>query len=145
LHPQENVNRTTASATYVYPFDNKSYLASTLLWGQNKIADQAASNSVLLEATWKLNRLALYARYEWVQKSVEELALDPAIYGKEDLEFPVNAITAGLGYDLFSVGHLTVAGGGQVSLYKTDRTLSRLYGTAPLSGEILLHIYPGRM
>ncbi|HZK65443.1 MAG TPA: hypothetical protein VFC34_14965 [Puia sp.] len=145
LHPQENVNRTTASATYVYSFDNKSYLASTLLWGQNKIADQTASNSVLLEATWKLNRLALYARYEWVQKSVEELALDPAIYGKEDVEFPVNAITAGLGYDLFSVGHITVAGGGQLSLYKTDQTLSRLYGNTPLSGEIFLHIYPGRM
>ncbi|MDP4130286.1 MAG: hypothetical protein Q8918_10530 [Bacteroidota bacterium] len=145
LSPGENINRTTASATYVNPLTSKSYMASTVVWGQNKISGQSLSNSVLLEATWKLDRLALYARYEWVQKSVEELALDPAIYGKEDLLFPANAFTAGLGYDLFSVKHIIVAGGGQLSLYKTDATLGRLYGNAPLSAEVFLHIYPGRM
>jgi hypothetical protein len=145
LHPNENVNRTTASASYVYSFNNKSYIASTALWGQNKIPGTDPSNSALLEAMLKLNRLALYIRYEWVQKSVEELALDPVIYGKSDVLFPVNAVTLGLGYDLFSIGHLIVAGGGQLSLYKTDHILSNLYGETPLSGQLYLHIYPKRM
>jgi len=52
-------------------------------------------NAALLEASLRLKKLALYTRYEWVQKSVEELNLDENIYGKETV-FPVNAITLGL-------------------------------------------------
>jgi hypothetical protein len=145
LHPGEDINRTTASAMYACSFNDKSYIAATALWGQNKIKDQQASNAALLEATAKLNRLALYTRYEWVQKSVEELALNPAVYGKEDVLFPVNALTLGLSYDLWSVGHLKIAGGGQWSLYHSDHTLSGLYGNMPFAGQLFLHIYPVRM
>ncbi|HEY4155209.1 MAG TPA: hypothetical protein VGM24_07270 [Puia sp.] len=145
LQPGENINRTTASATWVSRFNDKSHIASTALWGQNKIAGQPSSNAALLEATVKLNRLVLYTRYEWVQKSVEELALDPVIYGNAEWLFPVNAVSLGLGYDLFRIGHLIVAGGGQLSLYKTSDALNSLYGATPLSGQIYLHIYPGRM
>ncbi|MFI5124563.1 MAG: hypothetical protein ACHQDF_04500 [Chitinophagales bacterium] len=145
LHPGENINRTTASATFVYPFNGRIYIASTALWGQNKISGENSSNSALLEATLKANRLVLYTRYEWVQKSVEELVLNPLIYGDHENLFPVNAISLGIGYDLFSIGNLIIAGGGQIALYKTDRTLSSLYGNGPLSGQLYLHIYPGRM
>ncbi len=145
LIPAENVNRTTASATFVYPFNERSYISSTVLWGQNKIKQGSPSNAVLLESTWKKNRLALYFRYEWVQKSVEELALDPLIFGKSDVLFPVNELTMGIGYDLFSVDRLTIAGGGQFSIYKTNQTLSNLYGETPVAAELYLHVYPGRM
>ena len=145
LHLNEDVNRTTASATFVYPFSSRVYIASTALWGQNKISGENASNSALLEATFKSNRLVLYTRYEWVQKSVEELDLNPSIYGAPENLFPVNAFSLGAGYDLFSVGNLIIAGGGQLSVYKTDRMLHALYGNMPLSGQLYLHIYPGRM
>lgn len=145
LHLGEDINRTTASATFVYPFSSRIYIASTALWGQNKITGEQNSNAALLEATLKSNRLVLYTRYEWVQKSVEELALNPLIYGDPKNLFPINAFSLGVGYDLFSIGNLIIAGGGQFSIYKTDRTLSTLYGNAPLSGQVYLHIYPGRM
>jgi hypothetical protein len=145
LHSDEDVNRTTASATFVYPFSSRIYFASTALWGQNKISGENASNSALLEATLKSNRLVLFTRYEWVQKSVEELALNPLIYGAPESLFPINAISLGAGYDLFSIGTLIIAGGVQLSAYKTDRTLSALYGNTPISGQVYLHIYPGRM
>jgi hypothetical protein len=145
LHPGEDVNRTTASATFVYPFSFRKYIAATALWGQNKISGENASNSTLLEATFKSDRLVLYTRYEWVQKSVEELDLNPLIYGDHEHLFPVQAVSLGAGYDLFSIGNLIIAGGGQLSLYKTNHTLSALYGNTPLSGQVYLHIYPGRM
>ncbi|HVY76529.1 MAG TPA: hypothetical protein VG890_16985 [Puia sp.] len=145
LHPDENIHRTTASATGVYPLQGKSYFATTLLWGENKIPGTTASNTALLEFTWKQNRLALYGRYEWVQKSVEELNLDPLIYGDEDELFPVNAVSLGFNYDLFSIKNLVFAGGAQLAGYKSSQILNERYGSFPLSAEVFLHIYPGRM
>ncbi|HEY4286678.1 MAG TPA: hypothetical protein VGN00_06220 [Puia sp.] len=147
LRPDENVNRNTASATYTTPLGpemSRSWVAVTGLWGQNKSAGQLPSNSALLEATFKLNKWAFYGRGEWVQKSVEELNL-PAEYGAGGRLFQVGTATIGAAYDLFSFAHLTVAGGGQFSLYKSQPRLRSLYGNIPLAGEVYLHIYPGRM
>jgi hypothetical protein len=144
LHPAEDVNRTTASATFVQTTGRSSNISATALWGQNKVFDQKPSNAALLEATWKMTKLALYMRYEWVQKSVEELHLESS-YGETDTLFPINVITLGGSYDLFSIAHIVVAGGAQMSLYKSPGTLKSLYGNTPLAGEIYLHFYPGRM
>jgi hypothetical protein len=144
LHPNEDLHRTTFSASCVYPLSGRSYFAATALWGQNKIRSEAASNAALLEATLKWSRTALYGRYEWVQKSVEELNLDPAIYGDPESLFPIHAVSLGLSYDLFAVGGLTVAGGGQLSLYRSPGALTGLYGSTPMSGQLFLHIYPGK-
>ena len=75
LRPDEDVHRTTASATYVQPWGSNDYFAATGLWGLNKTTGRDGSNAVLLEATLRLSRWALYTRYEWVDKSVEELNL----------------------------------------------------------------------
>jgi hypothetical protein len=80
-----------------------------------------------------------------VEKSVEELDLDPLIYGDPENLFPVNAISLGMGYDLFSIGNLNIACGGQLSFYKTGQALRTLYGNSLISGQLYLHIYPGRM
>ncbi|MBA3828318.1 MAG: hypothetical protein H0X33_05235 [Taibaiella sp.] len=145
LNPNEDINRTTASATYVHPWNANNYISATALWGQNQISGQNTSNALLLEATLKLKRLALYTRYEWVQKSVEELHLDPTIFGDTHFQFSINALTVGAGYDLFNIGMIRVAGGGQMSLYHSDEKLDQLYGTNPLAAEIYLHLYPQLM
>ncbi|MBS1606882.1 MAG: hypothetical protein JST42_29775 [Bacteroidetes bacterium] len=144
LHPDENIHRTTASATYTTSLSPSSWLAATALWGQNKLTGQAPSNAALLEATFKLDKWAFYARGEWVQKSLEELNLG-AEYGPEDDLMRIATATAGLTYDLFTCHHLTVAGGGQLSVYRSARRLQDLYGKTPLAGELYLHLYPERM
>ncbi|MGN6568827.1 MAG: hypothetical protein ACTHJ0_12785, partial [Flavipsychrobacter sp.] len=144
LRPDENVYRNTASATYVYPFSSEKYIAATALWGQNKTAGEDASNSALVEATLKLKRLDIYARYEWVAKSGEELNLSSVLYDEHELH-PLNMATVGAGYDLLHVGHIITAIGAQLSIYQADQPLRSLYGSYPLGGEIYLHIYPGRM
>ena len=144
LNPNEDVTRTTASATYVHPIADGKYVAATALWGQNMIAGQSASNAALLEATLKLNKLAIYSRYEWVQKTNEELIYDPNMPTWLQ-QYNLSVVTLGAGYDLFTIAHITVAGGIQGSVNMPDAELTGLYGKMPLSGEVYLHFYPAQM
>ena len=144
LLPKEDIDRTTASATYVFPITQEKYFATTALWGQNITAGQAASNSALLEATIKLHHTALYTRYEFVQKTGEELYLNPVMYSA-DQQFNINVITAGVSYDLLHVAGVTTSIGGQLSFYHASQELDNLYGKNPISSEIYLHFYPRLM
>ena len=139
LHPDEDINRTTASAIYSLPISSGTFNA-TVLWGMNKIEDQDAANAFLVEGSWKKNKVELYSRYEWVQKSTEELALDENIYGPTSV-FPINSLTGGMSYDLFKLGQLNIAGGGQLTVYHADQRLDNLYGKNPLAFEVFLRLY----
>jgi hypothetical protein len=140
-HPGEDVNRTTASLIYSRSFSQKRLLNATVLWGLNKTAGHEGENAFLAEASYALNRLNIYGRYEWVQKSVDELNLDEAIYGHHTI-FPVNAFTAGLSYDVFQARVVRVAAGMQGSLYMADNRLDGLYGKKPMAGQVYLRFYP---
>ena len=143
LHPGEDIKRTTASAIYSVPLKDKSSLNIAAAWGLNSSEGHNA-NALLLEGEWRKNKLALHTRYEWVQKSTEELALDEAIYGHDKI-FPVNAFTAGFNYDLLRAGKMKVAGGGQFIFYHADEKLNSLYGKNPMAFEIYLRLYPAIM
>ncbi|MFT3932756.1 MAG: hypothetical protein QM726_03995 [Chitinophagaceae bacterium] len=144
LHPGEDVHRTTASAIYSKSFTDNNTFNATLLWGMNKTPGHDGENAALGEASWKKKKLALYLRYEWVQKSVEELALDESIYG-HDVLFPVNAFTIGYNYDLLQLGHAKLALGSQLSVYHAPSSLNSLYGKNPMAAEVFLRIYPARI
>ena len=144
LHPDEDVNRTTASATYSLPLLANSSLNAIAVWGMNKTKDHDGENAVLLEGSWNKNKIALYTRYEYVQKSVEELNLDAALY-KPGALFPVNAVTLGLNYDFLNIGKTKIAAGGQFTYYSADARLNDLYGENPMAFEIFLRLYPPLM
>jgi hypothetical protein len=143
LHPEEDVNRTTASAIFSKKLGGSS-INATALWGVNKTAGHDGENAALVEGEWRKEKLAVYSRYEWVQKSVEELALDENIYGHHAV-FPVNALTTGFNYDLLNIGQTPLAGGGQFTFYHADERLDQLYGKNPMAFEVYLRLYPGRM
>lgn len=144
LHANEDVNRTTASAVYALPLVKNGWLNASAVWGRNKTKSHDAENAFLLEGSWRSNKFALYGRYEYVEKSVEELVLDEALYG-HDAIFPVHALTAGAHYDLLYINKLTIAGGTQFTVYKTDKKLHELYGRYPMAFEIYLRLYPALM
>lgn len=144
LHGDENVNRTTASVIYSNRLNDKSLFNATALWGMNKSGGHDGENAALLEASWRKNKLALYMRYEYVQKSVKELDLDEQQYG-HDAVFNVNALTGGINYDILTFGKLRVAAGGQYTLYNADYRLDNLYGKNPMSYEVYIRLYPGLM
>lgn len=138
-----NVNRTTASAIYSVPLNAKSSINATAVWGRNDVEDESATNAVLLEGEWRSGRTAVYGRYDWVQKSGEELVLDEPAY--HDRIFPVNALSLGFNYDIFNIGKAKIAGGGQFNFYQTDKVLKDYYGKNPMGFEVFLRLYPARM
>jgi hypothetical protein len=144
VHADEDVHRSTASATWSSRGFGERFLNLTALWGMNKTAGHAAENGALLEGSWATPRWAVYSRYEWVQKSVEELNLDEASFG-HDILFPVHVFTIGTSRDLITFGQTKVALGAQLSAYVPDRRLQALYGQLPLSGQVYLRLYPRAM
>ena len=144
LHPGEDVNRTTVSATYSARGFGESFTNITALWGMNKTKDHDGEHAVLIEGSRNVKKLTMYGRYEWVQKSGEELNLDEVEYG-HDAIFPVHAITLGSSYDILNIGKTKLALGGQLSFYSPDERLSSLYGQNPMAGQVYLRIYPRAM
>jgi hypothetical protein len=119
-------------------------LNATAVWGMNKIKNHDGENAALLEAEWRKNKLALHGRYEWVQKGIEELALEEEVYG-HDAVFPVNALTVGFDYNLLNIGKTRLAGGSQVTFYHADNRLNTLYGKNPMALQVYLRLYPSIM
>lgn len=144
LHTDEDVARTTASATYSLPLVNDGWFNAIALWGRNKTKDHDGGNAFLFEGSWRKSRLALHGRYEYVQKSVEELSLNEAVYGHDEI-FPVNAFTLGFNYDLLDIGKTRLAGGSQFTLYDADKKLNSLYGKNPMAFQVYLRLYPALM
>jgi len=143
LHPDENVNRTTASAEYALPLKNDHSFNATAVWGMNKQKDKNGEDAALLEASYHFKKLALYGKYEYVQKSTEELNLDESFYG--DNLFNVNAYTLGANYDLLQVHKTKIAIGSHFTFYKEAQKLYSLYGKNPTAFEVYIRIYPSRM
>jgi len=143
LHGDENVNRTIVSAIYALPLGENQNLNATALWGMNKTKGHDGENAVLIEGAYRLKKFSLYSRYEWVQKSVEELNLNENIYGEH--LFGVNALSLGLNYDVLDLRKFKTAIGGQVSFYKTNALLNNLYGRNPIGAQVFIRIYPSLM
>jgi hypothetical protein len=144
LHPDEDVNRTTASATYSLPLSKNGWFNAVAVWGMNKVKEHDGENAFLLEGSWRKNKLAIHGRYEYVQKSVEELNLEEPVYGK-DAVFPVNAFTLGFNYDVLNIGKTRLAAGSQFTFYNPDNKLNSLYGKNPMAFEVYLRFYPSLM
>lgn len=142
LRPDENVNRTVASVEYALPINNNSFNA-TAIWGLNKQKKEDGSNAALLEASYHLNKLAFYGRYEYVQKSTEELNLDEGFYG--NTMFNINEYTLGINYDLLHISKTRIAIGSHFTFYNEDKKLYTLYGKNPTALEVYLRIYPSLM
>ena len=144
IHPGEDVKRTTASVTYSQKVFLNNFFNATALWGVNKKAHGEGEHAVLLEGVYTERKWSVYSRYEWVQKSAEELQLDENIFGHHSI-FPVHAFTAGANYNLFNLGKTKVALGGHFTFFNPDKELSTLYGQNPLGGQIYLRFYPSLM
>lgn len=142
LHPEEDVNRTTASAIYSMPFGGERFLNATALWGVNAVPRHTREHTALLEASMAYPKWTLYGRYEWIQKSAEELYLDDF---EDETIFWINALTLGSSYNLLYSSYLNMALGGQLSFFYADQRLDSLYGQYPVSAEVYLRIFPPRM
>lgn len=143
LHPGENVHRTTASAIYSLAMNDENRLNATALWGLNKQRDHKGENAFLLEAALRKNKSAVYTRYEFTEKSGEELVLAPLFDAHE--RFGVHTWTLGINRDLLEWGNTRIAAGGQWSIYKAPARLDGLYGRFPMAVQVYIRLYPALM
>ncbi|PQA59328.1 hypothetical protein [Siphonobacter curvatus] len=139
LHPSENVNRTTASVQHLKTLGKTSWLGTTASWGYNDAGDHHQEHSILLESNWQHATWALYGRYEWVQKSAEELVIPGnALYN-------VHALSLGYNHQVAQVGKLWLVAGVQGTVFLKDQALNNLYGSTPVSGQVYVRLTPTRL
>lgn len=146
IGPRADMERTTASVVHAVPLGKNSFLNTTAVWGNNKSVDghHPSSHSILLESALTLDKTSIYGRYEWVEKSTEELVLDENSYEHGTL-FPVNAISLGVQQKVFSRWNTNFSLGVQGRLYLAPDGLEKLYGETPVGALVYLRIYPGKM
>lgn len=144
LKPDEDVWRTTASVVHAKRFAKGRMLNSAVVWGYNRVNSHHKEHSVLAESAWNWGKNAIYGKYEFVQKTAEELNLDENSYD-HDSKFPVNALTLGVNRQLFNMGKTNVSFGTQATLYVVDNELKDLYGKTPWAFQAFIRINPGLM
>ncbi|PTR00871.1 hypothetical protein C8P68_101100 [Mucilaginibacter yixingensis] len=144
LEPDHNVIRTTASVMNVTPYTEDSYLATTLVYGQNHISNHGETlPSVLLESTLQLSKTAVYGRFEYVKKNADELDLLAMLPTNPDLN--INALTLGTNRIIFNFKNTDVRAGIQGTLNVSPTQVRSLYGTAPMAVEVYMRISPSLM
>ena len=142
--PQQNVIRSTASAIYTKMLDDDSYIATTLVYGQNRFSNNGKTlPSVLIENSLQLHKTAIYGRYEYVQKDADELDLLNSFTANPN--FSINALTLGTNRILTTVKNTNLTGGLQATLNVSPAQLTYLYGKTPVGFEVYLRITPSLM
>ncbi|MCC6866318.1 MAG: hypothetical protein IT280_09200 [Ignavibacteria bacterium] len=139
LEPGVDVTRTTASIIHAYNINSTQYINSTLAWGYNNKGHGHKEHSVLLESSMQINKLAVYGRYEFVQKDPDELSLSGF---NHDTKFNINALTLGTNYKIFQFANTSLAAGIQGSIYFPPKELELYYGKNPASAQIYIKLYP---
>ncbi len=139
--PDDNVDRFTLSAMNMQIFNEDSYLATTLVYGQNHHTENGKTQpAVLLESNLQIKKTALYGRYEFVQKDAEELDLLSQYAGNPN--FNINALTLGVNRILATIKHTDLRLGIQSTVNFSPMQLHSLYSAAPLAFEAYLRISP---
>lgn len=161
LDPTRSVHRIVASAMYVRPLGASRSWASTIVYGANKWAgDAALSNSILAETDLGVNPLnSVFARAEFVQKSAEDLAVQGVVplaaggtgaasmFGQTpQVVYDVAEVTLGYVREVASIRGGSLGLGMAGTLNVVPSTLAPVYGSrTPLGGTVFLRLRPGLM
>lgn len=164
LLPDISQHRVVASAIYGHPFRASGDLSASLVYGANKESDEDhLSNSVLLESNLNLDRRnAVFGRFERVQKSARDLALNiigsppvfvdsrppfatPAPVSGEQ-SYDVNSLVLGYVREISSFSGGTIGLGVRGAMDIIPDALRPYYGTrTPVGTTIFVRFRPSAM
>jgi len=139
LEPDEDITRTTASVLFVKKLNMDKHFSAAAIWGLNDNGIDHKENSFLIEGNYQCIKNAFYGRYEYIQKSKEELDLDN---GYPETNFNIHALTAGYNRQVVSLKNIAVIAGTQFTLYGVAKELQSLYGKTPVGFELYLQLRP---
>jgi len=134
-----DINRTTASVTHSKSMRTLNW-SHTLAWGMNhKNGHTHNEHSFLYENNLQLRTQAIYARYEFVNKSAEELGLQNT-FG--ETSFDINAFTLGYNKRIAPASPVEISLGAQATFNFPPKDLQDLYGKLPIGLQIYLQFRP---
>jgi len=145
LHPEDNVQRMTASVSYNKPLTRGNW-ASTLMWGRNRtLQGGQIGNGYLAESTLRFaehNRV--WTRIENVDRTSELLLGKQAEPPGFDEKFlaRIQAYTAGYDRDFPLIPCLSTALGAQITFYGKPDFLTPIYGQHPLGVILFMRVRP---
>jgi hypothetical protein len=128
LQPNVDQRRTTASATYNYPFANGNW-QTTFAWGRDDDSPGKTLDAFLLESAVSWERHTVFARAENVVKDDLFEPPDP-LFGQT---FRVSKLSLGYIYDFPFANHLKLGIGALGSVYALPNALTPAYGHEPTS------------
>ncbi|HEY6351927.1 MAG TPA: hypothetical protein VI636_21235 [Candidatus Angelobacter sp.] len=145
LHPNEDIQRMTASIMYNRPLARGNW-ASTLLWGRNhSLASGENFNGYLAESSVRFARHNnVWGRIENADRTTELLlngGPEPPGFDESFLA-RVQAYTVGYDRELGRIPYLATAIGGQVTLYNKPDALTPTYGRHPAGVVLFLRVRP---
>lgn len=144
LHPDEDIQRMTASVMYNRPIAHGNW-ASTFLWGRNHSLETGLNwNGYLAESTLRFaDRNYIWGRIENVDRTNELLFRDLPVPPNlpETIIGRVQAYTFGFDHD-FMIPHLAIAPGAQLTVYSTPDALKAQYGSRPVGAVVFLRFRP---
>jgi hypothetical protein len=134
LHPEDDVQRMTASLMYNRPFIRGSW-SNSLIWGRNHFLPAGENlNSYLAESTLRFAGVErVWARIENVDRTNELLLgkqAEPPGFQERFLA-RVQAYTVGYDHDFHWIAGVATAFGGQVTFYGKPDFLTPIYGRHP--------------
>ena len=139
LEPGENVKRTTGSVLYARKLKSLSHISAAAIWGLNDKGADHQEHSFLLEGNYQFSKNALYTRYEYVQKSKEELDLDNSYPHRN---FKIHGFSLGYNRQVLQIKKADIAAGTQFTVNGVDKDLRLLYGKTPVGLQVYIQIRP---
>lgn len=139
LEPGVDVTRTTASVLYAKSSNTNKHYSAALVWGYNDKGEGHKEHSVLLEDNYQFGKNALFSRYEFLQKSTEELDLENEL---GHATFDVHVFSVGYNRSLFQKSIFELTAGAKTTLNFPAKELKPLYGKLPVGFQLYLQLRP---
>lgn len=140
LEPDIDITRTTASVLFSkHLVALGAHFDGTVVWGLNSPSAGANENSFLIEGNFQFEKSALYSRYEYVQKSADELSL---INELRNRRFNIHALSIGYNHLIIPIRPFELFAGAKATLNLSDKRLEDIYGKTSVGGEIYLQLRP---
>lgn len=139
LEPGVDITRTTASVLYAKSIKADKHYSAALIWGLNDKGEDHKEHSILLEDNYQFGKNALFSRYEFLQKSTEELDLEDELGHQA---FNVHVFSLGYNRRLFQQGLFEMTAGTKATINFPEKELQPLYGKTPVGLQFYLQLRP---
>lgn len=137
--PGVDVARTTASVLYAKSIDANKHYSAALIWGLNDKGEDHKEHSLLLEDNFQFGKNALFSRYEFLQKSTEELDLESEL---GHATFDVHVFSLGYNRSILQKSIFELTAGTKATINFPAKELKPLYGKLPVGFQVYIQLRP---